>query len=263
MQSPAFGQPLAAGATGNASGRKLNKKSVGIIVAVVLLVAVGLSVFGFAFQGSQDGTSLSSLSPTPSGPLKFADTFADNSKGWDLQSENGAFSVALDHGELVLEDDHNKLLPETVPGTTTKPLDDFQLTLDAVLAKGDPENGYGVDIRGSVDQYGNMTNCYRIEFYGDGSYAIFKIATDANGSTTTTRLVDYTTTSALKKQGQVNHIAITARGATITVDVNGVLIKTVTDKSYRTGAIELFVSNLAGAHPGAQARFSHLAIYGA
>jgi hypothetical protein len=73
--------------------------------------------------------------------------------------------------------------------------------------------------------------------------------------------VDYTTSSAILKQGQVNHIAISAKGPTMSLIVNGQTLKTITDNTYASGSIALFVSNLPNTSPGAQATFSHFNIY--
>src|SRR5581483_1731714 len=102
---------------------------------------------------------------------------------------------------------------------------------------------------------------YRFELYGDGSYAIFKGAVDANGVSATTKLVDYTLNPAIKKQGGLNKIMIIAKGASLSFIVNGQLLKTITNNSYASGTIALFVSNLPQAKPGAQVQFTQFAIY--
>jgi hypothetical protein len=61
--------------------------------------------------------------------------------------------------------------------------------------------------------------------------------------------------------GHVNQVVVIANGPKMTLIVNGQMVRTFSDASYTSGVIALFVSNLPGAHPGAQATFSHLAIY--
>ncbi len=75
------------------------------------------------------------------------------------------------------------------------------------------------------------------------------------------KLAGYTYSSAIYLQGKVNHIEIVAHGASMTLIVNGQTLKTITDTSYTSGTIALFVSNLQGSHPGAQATFSNFVIY--
>ena len=67
--------------------------------------------------------------------------------------------------------------------------------------------------------------------------------------------------TAIQKQGKVNHIMIIAKGASLSLIVNGQLLKVISDHSYANGSVALFVSNLPQAQPGAQAQFSQFAIY--
>lgn len=264
MSSGMAGSPISSGNNQPVPPRRSRKKLfIGLLILLIILVAGGIAGSFFLSGGtSVVGIATATQSTFPAyGTQIFSDTFQNNKQGWDLQSINGAYAVTIVRGALVLEDDHNKLLPVPVPGTTTQPLRDFELTVDALLSKGDPTNGYGIDIRGTTNVDGYFTSGYRIEFYGDGTYAVFKIATAANGDITTSVLVDYATSSAIEKEGTLNHITIITQGSSISVLVNGQLLKTFTDSSYASGAIELFVSNLVGAQPGAQAKFSNLAIY--
>ena len=236
---------------------------------MLLLVIVGGSflayTFLFAHKNTQQ-TTCSTVSHSPSTPLAtpqgnplFQDEFTNNTNGWSIQSYPGEFSVALGNGALKLENDNNKLLWELIPGT--QKYADFQLSVDAVLSKGSQDNGYGVYIRSALSQNSSITAFYRFELYGDGSFAIFKGTTDANGVVTTPRLVDYTNSSAIQKQGGLNHITISAKGSSLQFIVNGQTLSTVSDTTYTSGSVALFVSNLQKAPPGAIATFSHLAIY--
>ena len=47
----------------------------------------------------------------------------------------------------------------------------------------------------------------------------------------------------------------------MTFMVNGQMLNKVTDNNYKSGSVALFVSNLPGSPPDAQATFAHLAIY--
>lgn len=235
----------------------------GIIALLILVLAA--SVGGYIYV-SQSATSTANRitpaghpMPVPKGTPLFSDTFMNNNNGWDLTSKPGQFSVKIGHGSLVLEDDNNKLLWEIVPGGRT--FNDFFPTVDAVLSKGSQDNGYGVYIRGASNQNYDIASYYRLEMYGDGTYAVFKGTMDAAGNSNSQRLVDYTASPLIHKQGQVNQIGISAKGSTLTFYVNGQLLNTVIDNSYTSGSIALFVSNLPGTSPGAQATFSHLAIY--
>jgi hypothetical protein len=164
----------------------------------------------------------------------------------------------LGGGSLVLEDDENTLFPEFVPGKTFA---DFQLNVDATLSKGDQNNGFGVYIRVTSTQNDELGTYYRFELYGDGTFAIFKGTVDASGNSSADKVVDFTANGAIKKQGELNHVTILAKGSNMAFIVNGVTLHTLVDTSYRSGSMALFVSNVKGTNGGAQATFSHIVIY--
>ncbi len=236
---------------------------IGVIVLVIALIgSVGYAGYTFFMPHNKPRpiTSNPPNIPVPKATPMFADTFNNNDQQWDLPTQQGKYSVAVGNGTLILEDDDKKLLPEFLPGNRT--FSDFKVMVDAVLSKGDQTNGYGLYIRSTPDQNGNIVTYYRIELYGDGSYAVFK-GTEGTSSPNAApaQLVDYTASSAIQPKGGINHMMVTARGSSITLMVNGQVLKTFSDTSYAKGQLALFVSNLQDAHAGAQATFSHLVIY--
>jgi len=245
-------------------------KRASLIYFIVTLLVIML----FSYAGIRAaGVSFSSLTTPPhigSGVFKesypatkgtplFFDRFTNDSSGWNRQSVPGTYTVTVGNGVLSLENDKQSILWEPLPGTRT--FSNFQLTAGATLSKGDQNNGYGFYIRGAAKQGNELATYYRFELYGDGSYAIFKGSIDASGKTVDTKLVDFLLNAAIAKKGKPNNIRIIARGARMSFIVNNHLLQTVTDTSYSSGSIALFVSNLPEAKPGAQAQFSQLAIY--
>lgn len=259
MASSGNGQPTSAKGGPNVG------RIVGVVV--LLLVLIGGGIAGYTYLKATNQTSTPGPAPTapvsattaPKGQPLFTDAFNDNAQQWNLVSDQGKFSAAIHNGSLLLEDDDNKLLWELVPGDKT--FSDFNLYVDAILSKGEQNNGYGIYIRGAVSQHNDLTTYYRFELYGDGTFAIFKGTVDGSGKLTSTRIVDYTQSPDIQKQGGVNHIQIAAKGSTMTLIVNGQILKTINDTSYSSGSVALFVSNLQGSQPIAQATFSHFAIY--
>lgn len=197
--------------------------------------------------------------PLPTGTPLFSDNFSSDANGWNLQSSPGNYAVTLNNNALAMEMDKNQLLWELVPGERT--FSNFTLIVNAALNRGDQNNGYGVYTRGTASAQSDMATYYRFELYGDGSYAIFKGVTDASGTSSDTKIVDYTLNAAIKKQGGTNQIMIIAKGPTLSFVVNGQLLKTITDTSYVSGSVALFISNLPEAKPGMQVQFSGFAIY--
>ena len=234
---------------------------VGIVVLLLLLIGGGTA--GYLYLNGNLGTQatrmFSNTTNQPMGATLFADTFSNNKSGWSLQSYPGKFSASIAGGSLVLENDNNELMWEPLPGN--QQYGDCVLTVDTLLSRGDQNNGYGIAIRGASTQNADLAMYYRFELYGDGSYAIFKGTVGANGTVASTKLVDYTLQPAIAKQGNLNHVMISATGSTMSLTVNGQKLKTITDTSYRSGSIALFVSNLQNAKAGAQAKFSNLHIY--
>lgn len=233
-----------------------------ILIGILLLVVIGGGLTGLLYIKSQSQSAPTAtptrIIVTPSVTPLFRDSFANNNTKWYLASAPGDYSVSVGGGSMVLEDDHHRLLWEILPSKT---FTDFRLDVDATLTKGDPNNGYGVYIRGASSQDSDIGLYYRFELYGDGTFALFKGSTDANGNTQSSQVVKDTSNAAIQKEGQVNHITVIAKGSSMTFTVNGTTVYTYNDTSYKGGLVALFVSNLPISPPGAQARFANLAIF--
>jgi len=233
--------------------------AMGVIVLVILIISG--SIIGIAYFNKETKPTQQKVVavPTPNSAPQYLDPFNDNTYGWNLESEPGKYSAQIGGGNLTLEDDNHKLLWEQLPGQQS--FSDFTLYVNATLTKGDPQNGYGVYIRGSANANSDLATYYRFELYGDGAYGIYKGIISDNGQTGYTKLVDYTPSTAVNKAGKVNHIRITAQGSSLSFMVNGYQLQTLNDTSYAKGTIAFFVSNTTDAKPGAQAQFSEFGIY--
>ena len=232
-----------------------------ILIGLLLLLVIGGGLTGVLYYSSHDQSTPAAtptlVIKTPTVKPLFRDTFTNNSTGWLVTSGQGKFSALVGGGLMTLEDDDNKLLWDILPGKT---FSDFRLDVDARLTKGNQNNAYGVYIRGASTATSDIGTYYRLELYGDGTFAIYKGIQDSNGNTENNR-VTYQANAAIYKEGQTNHITVIARGGTMVFMVNGVTIYTYPDTSYRGGLIAMFVSNLPGLAPGAQATFANLAIF--
>jgi len=255
MQPPAFQEP--------SSARRGPKPWVIVLIVLLIVSLAGGGFFGYTWLSSHNTTATknpSSVNTTvPKGTPLFADTFKDNANKWSMQSYPPLYGISLANNSLVIEDNQNELLWELVPGN--KVYDDFTLSVDGMLSKGQQNNGYGIYIRGATIQNSEFATYYRFEFYGDGTYAIFKGIVNPDGKLNSAKLVDYTLNTTIQKEGTINHILLTAKGSSLALTINGQVLKTITDSSYTHGSIALFVSNLKNVPAGAQAKFSNLAIY--
>lgn len=236
-----------------------------VIVAILLLIGSGC-IAGYFFLFKNQGQNTVAITPTvpvivtPSIKPLFGDNFQGNTNKWIISSVPGQYSVSIGGGQMVLEDDHNQLLWEIVPGQT---FSDFRLDVDAKLTKGDKTNGYGVYIRGIATQNSDIGQFYRFELYGDGTFGLFKGTLDANNNTIATSLTgkDLISNTAIQTEGATNHITIIAKGSSMQFIVNNTPVYTLNDSSYKGGQVALFVSNISTAPPVAQAAFTHLAIF--
>ena len=242
-------------------------RSVLIYATSMLLLVVLCALFVLHFTGISPLSLFSHRAPRPKdivyalpkGTPLFADNFSSDAYGWNLQSSPGNYTVTVGNSVLGLKIEKHNLLWELLPGERT--FSNFTLTVRAVLTQGDQNNGYGAYIRGTSDQKTDLATYYRFELYGDGSYAIFKGTSASGGNSIATKMVGYTLNPAIKKRGQINQIMIIAKGPSLSFVVNDQLLKTITDTSFSSGSIALFVSNLLQAQPSAQVQFSQFAIY--
>ena len=245
------------------TGKKGPGAGVVIVIVVLLVALIGGGAFaGYKIFKSRTATTNTTTGPTivtPSVTPLFHDAFQNNGANWDLTAPTGA-KITLSGGKMVLEADNNKLYQEPFPGGKT--YGDFRLDVDAGLTGGDAKNGYGVYVRGASAQNDPLGLFYRFEVYGDGYFYIYKGSLDANGNLQVQSIAQSQQPSnAVNLKGQMNHLTIIAQGPKLTWIINGTTVATITDNSYKSGTMALFVSNVANVQPGAIATFQNLAVF--
>lgn len=249
--------------------RKGKGRTILLTLLLVLMVMVAATSGYVLFTSITAGKAVNRqpvthvMNPYPSLKVQplFGDFFRDNSSQWDLDSQAGKYTAKIGGGNLTLQDANNTVLPEFLP--TSQPFSNFKLLVDAEQVSGNAKNGYGVYIRASVNQQGMLTTYYRLELYGDGTYAIFKGMLDANGNPNpnAVKIVSYTPDAAVHKEGTVNHITVVANGSSITFIANNQPLYAFSDSAYTSGSIALFVSNPQDVPAGVVANFSKLAVF--
>lgn len=250
-------------------GKSKNRASAGVVIVIVVLLVVLLGGGGFGgyyfYKHRNDGanTTTNTNAPkivTPGTTPLFSDFFKNNKAGWDTNPPAGAKVMLAGDGKLILESDDNKLFPEILPGGKT--FGDLRVDVDAGLASGDTNNGYGVYIRASSTQNSVLGLYYRFEVYGDGSFYIYKGTVDTNGNAQATSLKNSLQPSnAIAHVGTLNHLTIIAKGQVLTFIVNNTTVANFTDPTYKSGSVALFVSQVKGATTNAQAIFENLAVF--
>ncbi|MBX5450337.1 family 16 glycoside hydrolase [Thermogemmatispora sp.] len=183
----------------------------------------------------------------------FSDDFADNSKGWDTTGGPG-FSKTIANHALTMTDRNHRILVAPLPVEET--FSDFQITVDMALESGDGNDSMGIYMRGD-DQ---LANDYRVDIFGDATYAISKEVTGLDGNTRVQILSGISKNSAIKPLGQQNEVTVIIKGNRIVLGVNGHLIASVTDNSYSSGMIALFVSN-GSSSPAATVAITSVTVY--
>src|SRR5205823_4689537 len=231
----------------------VNNHKVRLIGAVVFLLIMVISgTIFFYVQGKSSKTSSSGNSavsptarkatptPTPTAqstpqPL-FSDDFTDKSKGWYLGSASG-YTRVIDNNSLTLADSNHTILTESLPTNTS--FDDFKVNVTFTILQANQDDSVGLYLRGDS----NLDHDYRIDIYGNNTYAISKEFLDANKSPQVQFLVSPSRASALKPAGQQNTITVMMKGPELVLLVNGTIVNSVTDSDYTSGQIALFVQN--------------------
>ncbi len=230
-------------------------------IALLLLISGGIFLtlrftYGKAHTSSQQQkTSTPTQLPTIQGTIQplFSEDFVDNSKGWSVVNVVG-YTRELQGGALTLSSTTHNVLVESIPTRTT--FTNFSLTTAFTFVQGDGNDSVGVYLRGDS----NLDHDYRIDIFGNNTYAISKEALDESNTLEQTYLVHPSHSPHLKPIGQKNVLAVSMQGSAIVVQINGKTLSSLTDISYIHGQIALFVSN-GQTSSGVTAKFHNLIIY--
>ncbi len=211
-----------------------------VIVTLVLLVIVsgGMLILRSYVQRINERASAtsaiasSSLTPQPI----FEDTFANNNNGWYVGQSVG-YSRLITNNGLMLTDTNHTIMVESLP--LSQQFANVTVTTTVTFVSGGKQDSVGFYVRGDS----NLDHDYRIEIFGNNTYAISKESIDDRNGQEITFLVPPTTTPLLKPLGQANTLALTMNGPALTLAINGKVASQITDTEYTTGQIALFVSN--------------------
>lgn len=209
---------------------------IGSGILLLLLICGGILLALPKTHSITTGITTPTVVPTPQ-PL-FSDTFADNSKNWDVASGTG-FSATVENSVLNMIDKNHRILFEQLP--TTDAYNDFRVTTTFTLNKGDKNDSAGFFLRASRNNHQG----YYVDVYGDGAYDIEKESPDSTKASgaKVTYLVDPTNTPSLLPMGQQNTLTVIMKGSTIIVMSGQTVLNTVTDATYTNGSIYLFAAN--------------------
>jgi 3-keto-disaccharide hydrolase len=233
-------------------------------VGVLLLVLIGGGVLLFAGgkkAPTQGATSSSTATSTKNAtaatgtasaaqPL-FADTFADNSKGWTLG--NGA--TISDHALTLATTGKNASVNEFLP--VNNPFGDFLLKVTYTVEQGDQNDVVGLSLR--TDS--NFNHEYHINLdVANQTFEIGKEYVDSSNKLQEKVLVPVTTSSALNPVGQQNTIAVVMKGNHLVLSINGKVVESVSDSDYSSGQIAIYAIH-GNTSDGVKASFTNVSIY--
>lgn len=174
------------------------------------------------------------LIPTPTQAL-FYETFRDNRNFWALSNQDG-FLREIVNGRLLLTNSNPlTTLVESLPSENR--YSDFTLTITFTIQQSDANDSAGVYLRGD----GTLDHDYRIDINGDNTFDIAKEYLDQQSMPQTLMLDGPRHTSALRPNGQLNSIVVTAQGPSMSVQINNMLVSSVADDDYTSGQIAFFV----------------------
>ncbi len=192
-----------------------------------------------AAQATPTPTPYPTLAPptiTPPAGALFYDTFVDNSHGWSLASNDGYFRILTDDLLILADTNPDTTLTESVPTVNTN-LDNYVISVDFTVHQGDTHDSSGLYLRGD----GSLDHDYRVDVNGNNTVDIAKEWLDADQVEQTTMLVSPKHTSYLNPPGKQNTLTVILIGPTITVEINSLVVIMVSDSSYTSGQVALFV----------------------
>lgn len=190
---------------------------------------------------------------TPPAASTFYDTFVNNRHGWRLSSAGGYLCILTNNQLILANMNPDTTLIESVPTSTT--LDDYVMSVDFTVNLGDAHDGVGFYVRGDS----HLDHDYRIEITGNKTVDVAKEWLDAHQTPQSTLLAPARTTHLLNPPGKSNTLTVFLIDQTITVLLNNVALTTITDPTYTSGQVALFVHH-AHSSRGAIYSFSRVEI---
>ncbi len=199
---------------------------------------IALLILGFLLIGGCTTLPQPGSSPQPTSAVKtelFSDDFSHLRGEWDSVTETANGKSYYSGGSLHIRDNNPPLMVTSL--RLNKNFTDFILDVDAKAIDGSLNNYQGLYFRDN-----DAGNYYGAAISADGYYSIQKYENGTKQSLTGS----YGIFSRYINTGinATNHIHIEVDKDAISLSVNGQHLSTVTDNSYKEGAIELMAQSL-------------------
>ena len=234
---------------------------IGVGVLLLVLIGGGVLLLAGGKKAPTQGATVHSATTTSKKVIAavgtasamqplFADTFADNSKGWTL----GTRATISDHALTLASDNQNSFVNTLLP--TGNPFGDFLLKVSFKVEQGDQNDYVGLALR--TDS--NFNHEYHVLISPDQRFEIGKIYVDSSNKIQEKPLVADTNSSALNPIGQQNMVAVVMKGDHLILIINNTVVESISDSDYTSGQIALFIYH-GNTSNGVKVSFTNVSVY--
>lgn len=198
--------------------------------------------------GSAGNTSAPEASSTEPPTILMQDDFSDPKSGWTVFSDEEGINDYHEGGFRILVNRENYYFWSN-PGRSYS---DVIIEVNGKKLAGPDENDYGVICRYQED----AGNFYFFTIGSDGYYGVSKYINDEESLIGMSEMGQ--NTSVILGGDEVNHIKVTCKGTSLTLEVNGTILVDVKDEDLTSGDIGL----IAGTYdsPGVDVLFDDLVV---
>lgn len=217
-----------------------DKKTIIIIVGIVLLLCccitgIAGTILFMGAASTYDGsssttTTTTTTSTTPSLTPEVSniyDTFNTNSYKWyedSINDEYGNITREITGGKYIWEFNAKKPVSKSASPSGVEQLADGEVSFDARVVSADAEATYGIQFR-----YTDTKNYYILRI--SEAAKMYSLLVMENG--VYTNIVPWTADASIKATG--NNLKVSFVGSKITIFVNNVEVKEVTDTTFTNG----------------------------
>lgn len=207
-------------------------------------LACGLSDLPLPGRGSDEGQT--GAGPGNGGEVLFSDDFNDHGSGWEV-GDYDTGSVGYGNGNYFVTSAGNG---DTMWGVANRGFDNLTISVEStqVRAPGNDNNDYGVVCRIQPGGEG-----YYFLISGDGFFSILRA-----DEQDFVPLIDWTPTDVVQQGNASNDIVATCNGADLSLHVNGDLLASANDFTYRSGDVALTATSYEA--EGTEVHFDNLVV---
>lgn len=196
----------------------------------LMLVVLPMLASGLACSLSDlplPGGGGSGEAPDTGGEVLFSDEFADSGSGWEV-GDYPTGSVGYENGAYFVTSNGSG---DTMWGVANRGFDNLTISVQStqVRAPGNDNNDYGVVCRIQPEGEG-----YYFLISGDGFFSILRA-----DESDFVPLIDWTPTDVVRQGNRSNDIVANCNGADLSLHVNGELLASASDFTYRSGDVAL------------------------